>query len=252
MLRNLTIPAALVAVLALFSIHTATSANACKKCAAHNTSTEAKEAPHNVAPEGWATLFNGKDIDGWIVKSGYCTYEVKDGMITGTTAKGSGNTFLCTPNEYGDFELKFDVLLHDNGLNSGVQIRSKVVKDHNNKWGGRIGGPQVEIEKDPGQSGFIYGEATGKGWLSPEPKSKDKKVNSHDHFKNGEWNTYHIIAKGNNIKTFINGHAVADLTLPDDIADQFSKGVIGLQVHSVRGDPNWKVSWRNIYIKELY
>ncbi|MCG8400481.1 MAG: DUF1080 domain-containing protein, partial [Firmicutes bacterium] len=160
--------------------------------------------------------------------------------------------FLCTPNEYGDFELKFDVLLHDNGLNSGVQIRSKVVKDHNNKWGGRIGGPQVEIEKDPGQSGFIYGEATGKGWLSPEPKSKDKKVNSHDHFKNGEWNTYHIIAKGNNIKTFINGHAVADLTLPDDIADQFSKGVIGLQVHSVRGDPNWKVSWRNIYIKELY
>ena len=249
MLRHLTIPAVLVAVLALFSIHT-TTASACKKCAKHNTSTEAKETPHNVAPEGWTALFNGKDIDGWVVKSGYCTYEVKDGMITGTTAKGSGNTFLTTPKEYGDFELKFDVLLHDNGLNSGVQIRSKAKGDLN-KYGGRITGPQAEIEASPGQSGFIYGEATGKGWLSPEPKSKDKKVNSHDHFKNGQWNSYHIIAKGNNIKTFINGHAIADLTLPDDIAEQFSRGVIGLQVHSVRGDPNWKVSWRNIYIKEL-
>lgn len=249
MLQRLTLTAALVAVLALLSIHTATDANACKKCAAHNTSTEAKPGPHNTAPEGWTALFNGKDIDGWVKKSGFCEYTVADGMITGHTAKGSGNTFLCTPSEFGDFELKFDVLLHDGGLNSGVQIRSQVVKE--NKWGGRLGGPQVEIEKGPGQSGYIYGEATGKGWLSPEPKSKDKAVNSHQHFVNGEWNSYHIIAKGNNIKTFINGHAVADLTVTDDIQEKFAKGVIGLQVHSVKGDPKWKVSWRNIYIKEL-
>jgi len=250
--KRLITSAALFALLAVLSLATATDAIACKKCAKHNTAAEAKEAPkHNVAPEGFTALFNGKDIDGWVKKSGFCEYTVKDGIITGHTAKGSGNTFLTTAKEYGDFELKFDVLLHDNGLNSGVQIRSKVVKDADNEWGGRLGGPQCEIEAGPGQSGYIYGEATGKGWLSPEPKSKDKKVNSHEHFMNGEWNSYHIIAKGNNIKTFINGHPVADLTVTDDIQEKFAKGVIGLQVHSVKGDPKWSVSWRNIYIKEL-
>ena len=251
MAKRLITLTALFAILALLSLHTATDASACDKCAKHNASnkTQAKEAPHNVAPEGFTALFNGKDIDGWIVKSGKCTYEVKDGIITGTTVKGSPNTFLTTSKEYGDFELKFDVLLHDKGLNSGCQIRSQIVKD--DKWGGRLGGPQCEIEAGPGQSGYIYGEATGKGWLSPEPKSKDKAVNSHQYFVNGEWNQYHIIAKGNNIKTFINGHAVADLDLPGDIAEKFSKGVLGLQVHAVGGDPKWRVSWRNIYIKEL-
>lgn len=244
MAKRTLITTALVAVLAILSIQTATDANACKKCDKHNPKTEAKEAPkHNVAPEGWTALFNGKDIDGWVVKSGFCTYEVKDGMITGTTAKGSGNTFLTTPNEYGDFELKFDTYLHDGGLNSGVQIRSKVMKD--NDHGGRIGGPQVEIASN-GNSGFIYGEFSTRKWMTENVKEK-----KHKHFKVGQWNTYHVVAKGNTITTKINGHEIATTVLPDDFQEQFAKGVIGLQVHSVKGDPNWKVSWRNIYIKEL-
>lgn len=204
---------------------------------------ESAQAKHNVAPEGWTALFNGKDIDGWVVKSGFCPYEVKDGVITGTTAKGSGNTFLTTPNQYGDFELKFDTFLHDAGLNSGVQIRSQVVKD--GKYGGRIGGPQVEIASN-GNSGFIYGEASTRRWMTNNVKELN-----HKHFKVGQWNTYHVIAKGNTITTKINGRDIATTVLPDDFQEQFAKGVIGLQVHSVRGDPNWKVSWRNIYIKEL-
>lgn len=244
MAKRLIILTALVAAAALLSIYTATDALACKKCAAHNpVSAEAKEAPHNTAPEGWTALFNGKDIDGWIVKSGICTYEVNDGIITGTTVKGSGNTFLCTPNEYGDFELKFDVLLHDAGLNSGVQVRSKVVNE--GAHGGRIGGPQVEIASN-GNSGFIYGEASTRKWMTENVKEKN-----HKHFMVGEWNTYHVVAKGNTITTTINGHEIATTTLPDDFQEQFAKGVIGLQVHSVKGDPKWKVSWRNIYIKEL-
>ena len=247
MAKRYLITTALVAVLAILCIQTATDANACKKCDKHNPkSAEAKEAPkHNVAPEGWAALFNGKDIEGWVKKSGFCTYEVKDGIITGQTAKGSGNTFLTTPNEYGDFELKFDVLLHDGGLNSGVQIRSKVVANPENEWGGRIGGPQVEIASN-GNSGFIYGEASTRKWMTENVKEK-----RHKHFVTGEWNTYHVIAKGNTITTKINGHEIATTVLPDDFQEQFAKGVIGLQVHSVKGDPKWKVSWRNIYIKEL-
>ena len=43
----------------------------------------------------WVSLFDGKSIDGWKKEGGYATYEAKDGMIVGTTAEGSKNTFLC-------------------------------------------------------------------------------------------------------------------------------------------------------------
>lgn len=202
-----------------------------------------EQSDHNVAPEGWTALFNGKDIEGWAVKSGYATYVAEDGMITGTTAKGSGNTFLCAPGEYKDFELVFEVMLHDNELNSGCQVRSRVVKENNH--GGRIGGPQVEISAGR-QAGFIFGEAGLGGWWSQDIKNR-----RHNHVKQGEWNIYRVIAKGNNIKTFINGNPIADMTYPEKYKDDFQKGVIGLQVHGVKGDPKWRVSWRNIYIKEL-
>lgn len=202
-----------------------------------------KQTKHNVAPEGWEALFNGKDIDGWVVKSGYATYVAEDGMITGTTAKGSGNTFLCAPGVYGDFELTFDVLLHDDKLNSGCQVRSKVLRD--NKYGGRVGGPQVEVSANR-QAGYIYGEGGLGGWWS-----KDIPGRKHEHFKSGEWNHYHVIAKGNVVKTFINGNLIDEMTYPEKYKDELKKGLIGLQVHGVKGDPKWRVSWRNIYIKDL-
>ena len=208
------------------------------------TESAAEAAPHNTAPEGWTALFNGKDLDGWSVKSGFATYDVKDGMITGTTVQGSGNTFLCTVNEYKDFELTFEVFLHDDKLNSGCQIRSKVVRP-GGKYGGRIGGPQVEISANR-QAGFIFGEAGNGGWWTPDPKEK-----RHDHFKKGQWNTYRVIAKGNSIKTLINGQLIAETPYPEKYKDEFQEGVIGLQVHSVKDDPKWRVSWRNIYLKEL-
>ncbi len=235
--RLLTVTA-LIALLAILSIQTLTPARA--------QDAAAKDAPLNVAPEGWTSLFDGESLVGWTIRSGKADYYAQDGAITGTTKKGSPNTFLTTLETYGDFELQFDVFLHDDGLNSGVQIRSKIVNDQGGKYGGRVGGPQVEIEKGPGQSGLIYGEASG-GWLS----SKEKHNANHNQFKNGQWNHYHIIAKGNNIKTSINGEAVEDLTLKEENYNEFKQGFIGLQVHAVGGDPNFKVSWRNIYIKEL-
>ncbi len=208
---------------------------------------ESGEEPNNTAPEGWTALFNGKDIDGWEIKSGKATYKVEDGAIVGTTEKGSPNTFLCTPNTYGDFELKFQVLLHDNGLNSGCQIRSKLTGDLE-KFGGRLAGPQVEIEatgNKGSESGLIYGEASG-GWQSPNPNQR-----SHKHFKNQQWNQYHIIAKGRRIQTFINGEQIEDLELKEDYYERFKEGVIGLQVHGVGNRGPFRVRWRNIYIKEL-
>lgn len=195
---------------------------------------------------GWVSLFDGKTLKGWTQRNGTATYKVEDGVITGTTAEGSPNSFLCTDKEYGDFELVFEVKCHDR-LNSGVQIRSQTRGGPK----GRVNGPQVEIESSPGQAGFIYGEATGRGWLSEEPKSDDQNVNRHSHFKNGEWNKYRVVAKGPRIQTWINGHKVADLT-HEKIYESHPKGFIGLQVHSIgRGQGPFSVSWRNIKVREL-
>lgn len=198
--------------------------------------------------DGWQLLFDGKSIDDWTVKSGFATYRVQDGAIVGTTAKNSPNSFLVTPKEYGDFDLRFQVKLDSNPLNSGVQIRSKLKGD---QYGGRVHGPQAEIEASPGQSGFIYGEALGTGWLSPEPNSKEKDVNQHAHFKNGEWNDYRIRAEGDRIQTWINGEMIADLTLPKAVAEKHAEGLIGLQVHGVGARGPFTVRWRNLYLKPL-
>ncbi|WP_182869444.1 3-keto-disaccharide hydrolase [Rhodopirellula sp. JC639] len=204
------------------------------------------------AADGWTPLFDGQTLDGWSVKSGFATYKVEDGgVIAGKTAAGSPNTFLTSDQQFGDFELMFEVKV-DDGLNSGVQIRSLLKNvDAENSHGGRLYGPQVEIESGPGQAGYIYGEATGRGWLSPEPQSKDKSVNQHDHFKNGQWNQYRVVAKGPNIKVWINGEMIADLT-DEEIYKTHPKGMIGLQVHGIgKKKETYEVRWRNLKIKSL-
>ncbi len=204
----------------------------------------------SLAEDGWTSIFDGKTLKGWTQKSsGFATYRVENGAIVGKTAEGSSNSFLCSDKNYGDFELEFDVKVSDQ-LNSGCQIRSKV-KDQTDKKKGRVYGPQVEIEASAGQAGWIYGEATGLGWLSEAPKSKDAAVNAHSFMKNGEWNHYRIVAKGNNIQTWINGNKVADLT-HDEVYKTHPSGFIGLQVHGIKkGTGPFEVSWKDLKIKEL-
>src|ERR1041385_4803581 len=75
------------------------------------------------ADASFVPMFDGKSLNGWEVCNGSATYTIDKGVITGTTAKGSPNSFLCTKKDYGDFVLEFDVMT-DPALNSGVQLRS--------------------------------------------------------------------------------------------------------------------------------
>jgi len=70
--------------------------------------------------------YNGEDLTGWKQVNGTAQYKVlgDEGVLVGTTAKGSPNPFLATEQEFGDFELKFEAKLDNPKLNSGVQIRS--------------------------------------------------------------------------------------------------------------------------------
>lgn len=198
---------------------------------------------------GWKPLFDGKTLEGWIQKNGTATYRVEDGTIVGKTTEGSPNSFLCTKKEYGNFELEFDVKV-DNHLNSGVQIRSQTKEPNDPAAGkfGRVNGPQVEIEAsgaNGAEAGYIYGEATGRGWLTPPERLKPRKT-----FKDGEWNHFRVVAEGPRIQTWINGEPIEDLT-DDVIYKTHAVGFIGLQVHAVgKGAGPYEVAWRNIRIKE--
>lgn len=189
--------------------------------------------------KGWIELFDGKTLNGWVRKNGTATYRVEDGAIVGRTMEGSPNSFLCTEKDYGDFELEFDVKV-DDGLNSGVQIRSQT-KDTPT---GRVNGPQVEIESGPAEAGYIYGEATGRGWLTPK-----ERLIPHKHMKSGEWNHFRVVAQGPRIQTWINGQPIEDLT-DEEIYKTHPKGFIGLQVHGIKkGTGPYEVRWRNIRIR---
>lgn len=201
-----------------------------------------------LAESDWKTLFDGETLNGWVQKNGTATYRVEDGTIVGRTAQASPNSFLCSEELFGDFELTFDVKLLNNELNSGVQIRSQTMETRDPEKVGRVNGPQVEIEaslEDGAEAGYIYGEACG-GWMTPEDK-----LIPHKHFKDGEWNSYRVVAKGPHIQTWINGEPVADL-VDEEKFESHPKGFIGLQVHSVGKDEGpYEVAWRNIKIKTL-
>ncbi|MEM9379040.1 MAG: DUF1080 domain-containing protein [Planctomycetota bacterium] len=200
--------------------------------------TAAASLPTEPAPaDGWIELFDGKTLEGWTQRNGSATYAVEDGAIVGTTAKGSPNSFLCTDAFYGDYELEFDVKLFDDALNSGVQIRSHSIPTHKN---GRVHGYQVEVSTN-GHAGFVYDEAR-RGWLSKDRDDPARRAA----FVNGEWNRYRVICLGPTIRTWINGVQVANV-----VDDMSPTGFIGLQVHSVQGDPKWRVAWRNLRLRPL-
>jgi len=206
---------------------------------------EEPAASENAKPKqergDWTVLFDGKSLNGWEQKNGTATYEVKDGAILGSTAEGSPNSFLCSKKNYGDFVLEFDTKLLRDDLNSGVQIRSHSKPDYKD---GRVHGPQVEIEASPGQAGYLYGEASTGAWITPKADETP-----HEHFKNGEWNTYRVRAVGDRVQVWINGEKVSDVRSKDTNPNE--PGFLGLQVHSYRGEHPAQVMWRNIRIREV-
>lgn len=208
--------------------------------------------PSHLPAADWMDLFDGETLNGWVQRNGYATYRVEDGAIVGRTSAGSPNSFLCTATHFGDFELEFEVKVDDE-LNSGVMIRSRQKTDAagsgRNNTIGRVFGPQVEIEAsgaDGAESGYIYGEATGRGWLTPA----DDLV-PHKTMRDGEWNSFRIVAEGARIQTWINGKQIEDLS-DEEIYKTHAGGFIGLQVHGIRqGTGPFEAAWRNIRIRPL-
>ena len=167
-------------------------------------------------------LFNGKNLDGWVVKNGTAPFTVKDGMIVGTYIQGTPNTFLCTEKNYGDFILTFEAKFGRG--NSGVMFRGQSNQDY---MDGRVHGYQMEMDPSPrAWTAGIFDEARRK-WLYPMEYNQEAK----SAFNLGEWNEYRIEAIGNSLRTWVNGVQMADL-----IDDMDAEGFIGLQVHAIHDE----------------
>ncbi len=186
----------------------------------------------------WVELIKNDSLEGWNIKGGEATYKNENGVIIGTTAANTPNTFLSTNEMYGDFILEIEFKV-DSTMNSGIQIRSNSYPYYQN---GRVHGYQVEI--DPSKrswSGGIYDEGRRK-WLNTlENNPEAKKA-----FKQNSWNHYRVEAISDTIKTWINGVPASHL-----IDDKTASGFIALQVHSI-GNSKEKlgkqVMWKNAKI----
>src|SRR6202142_623531 len=201
------------------------------------------------AQEGWVDLFDGKNLDGWAEHSGQAKYTVADGVLTGESVSGTGNSFLCTTQTFGNFELELEYRC-EALLNSGVQIRSEVFPEARtlnvggkeiNVAADRIHGYQCEIDMDVARgrmwTGGIYDEAR-RGWLFPADGEQGKQGVAFSELgraisKPGEWNKIRIVANGPSIQTWLNGVARAEIC--DNLTP---RGVIALQVHGVGNATN--------------
>jgi hypothetical protein len=210
------------------------------------------------------SIFNGKNLQGWDGDSRL--WSVKDGVIHGETTTenpAKGNTFLLwKEGTTSDFELRLSFRCSATN-NSGIQYRSKHIKDGKvrNDW--VVRGYQHEIRNEsklPNVAGFIYGEGLGRGRIclagekavvNKEGKKEvtDTLINAAEFEKLvnlDDWNDVVIIAKGNHIQHYLNNRLILDFTDSPELA--LRDGILALQLHA--GKPMW-VDFKNIRIREM-
>ncbi len=186
-------------------------------------------AHHALAAEGFRPLFNGKDLSGWVTPADKALFTVEGGEIVGRTQGDlKKNEFLVTEKPYGDFVLKAKVKYKSG--NSGIQFRSKRAAD------GAVSGPQADVAS--GYWGLLY-EEKGREILERYPKEEAAKL-----VREGDWNDFEIMAKGDHVTISLNGTKMTDRVDP-----KFDKsGIIALQVHV---GPVTEVRFKDIEIKPL-
>ncbi|MEO1617989.1 MAG: DUF1080 domain-containing protein [Planctomycetota bacterium] len=190
---------------------------------------------------GFVSLVEPNSLKGWTAKGGTCEFEVTDGVITGTCVPGSPSTYLSTErDDFTDFVFSCDVKWLVDG-NSGVMFRAQ---EKSSGKGVTVFGPQAEMEgiaNDRGWSGGIYGQSCG-GYFYPLWLKEHEEIRKS--IQADGWNRITISARGNTVKTWVNGIPAAHWE--DD--GTYSKGFFGLQIH--KGQKG-KVLFRNVRVKEL-
>jgi hypothetical protein len=207
---------------------------------------------------GFKTIFDGKTLAGWDCDAAF--WSVKNGAITGETTNEHQppyNIFcIWRGGKPGDFELKLQYRLTGAGGNSGIQYRSVELPAEGKL---RMMGYQADIDGQQDYTGQNY-EERNRGFLALRGQVSHaldgKAVGSIESLgtsdslkafiKSGDWNELDIVARGNVLMHFINGHAMSTV-IDDDKANRRMDGEIGIQLHKL--DEGMKIEVRNIRIK---
>jgi hypothetical protein len=229
-------------------------------------------ADDKAAPEGFESLFNGKDLSGWKVPPGdNGHWKVKDGVIDyDARSEAKGEKSLFTDKSFKDFVLRLDWRLKtDPGYMNKVPVILPDGSHKKDKEGKEIkldiedvdsgvylrgsSKAQVNIWMWPVGSGEVYGyrmdrkmPAAVRAAVTPMKKCDKPR---------GEWNTFEITMKGDRLWVKLNGEEVIRNA---ELPGVPKEGPLALQHHGSwnKAAGKWSgppslVQFRNVYIKEL-
>ena len=207
------------------------------------------------APEGFVTLFKGKDLTDWrglaanpiqradmsaqVLATAQTAanermrahWHVIEGVLE-CDGMGEPGDNLCTSREYGNFEMYVDWRILPGG-DSGIYVR---------------GTPQIQIWDPTDEAAWENGSDKGSGAIWNNQHHDRFPLMKADH-QVGEWNTFYIKMIGERVTVKLNGQLVVD----DAIMENYwapdtpipTKGSIELQSH---GNKAW---FRNIFVRDL-
>ena len=227
--------------------------------------------PITESEASFKSIFDGKTLDGWEGDPVYWT--VQEGAITGTITPETllkANTFLIWQGgQPGDFELKAEFKISESG-NSGINYRSEMVEDvpfalkgyqadidgKNNYTGQNYEerkrttlayrGQETKILPQPdGVETREYVERNAWKGLNVEKEIGDR-AELGSLIKAGEWNSIHIVAKGNVMKHYVNGQLMSEVH-DEDPKNRVESGYLGVQVHV---GPPMTVQYKDIMLKQ--
>lgn len=224
--------------------------------------------------KGFVSIFDGKTLNNWEGDPTYWRVENGNlvGEITPTTLLKTNSFIIWKGGEPADFELKGEFNITTNG-NSGINYRSERLTD----VPFALRGYQADIDGANRYTGQNY-EERGRTTLAyrgqmtsinaqtepSTPESVRVKVKNNawtdlkitgslgntdslkTKIKNEDWNTFHLIIKGNRLLHYVNGVLMSDVT-DNDLINGKLKGFLGVQVHV---GPPMKVQYRNLRLKQ--
>ena len=229
------------------------------------TASQVTPDPGPMIPEGFTSIFNGKDLTGWHVsKTNHHgttpEYRVLHGLIVGTqNPKGQGG-ILLTDKKYKNVEVYIEIK-PDWGCDSGLFLRSSEAGE----------AYQVTLDYLPGGGmGGIYGErltgvqnaAAAGAKLTDEERAAQAKLRAETWqkaWKREAWNSVRarIVGDVPHITVWINDQLITDFTdTANHAAGGATEGMIAIQMHfSNEKTPRWVDGgfwrWRTIAVKEL-
>jgi len=194
-----------------------------------NKSNEANnKETEKVTPEAeWISIFNGTDLDSWTIR-GKANWIVKDGVLTGTSEKGTGHIY-AEP-ELTDLEVKgmFRISDQGGGANSGLYFRANPQADN----------PESYPKGYEAQICHNQDAYTGWLWKPGTPTGKADTLLTRD----DEWFAMKVKAVGSKIQIWVNDQLVMTYTDND-----YAKGYFAIQCHN----PGMTIEAKELYYRDL-